>query len=267
LIKSYPNKYVVCEATAEPKVYARTDICGGAFAFGLENQISKAAKGETEAIQKVAQYYTQAPHTLASFASNHDQFAGKRLWDQVNGNEVHYKLAAATYLLLPGTPFIYYGEEIGMAGAKGLTDDPFIRGPYSWLPNEATAGFTTGLPYRAVSGNVSTHHAQIQKVGADSLWSFYRDMVALRNTRTSLAKGSYEAAQAQGQVLTYQRKAGQEHSVVVINYGAQSVPLTIEGLASNATLRALYPAKGVVNQKGGQVTVPAQSVHVFAVEK
>ena len=92
-------------------------------------------------------------------------------------------------------------------------------------------------------------------------------MVALRNTRTSLAKGSYEAAQAQGQVLTYQRKAGQEHSVVVINYGAQSMPLTIEGLASNATLRALYPAKGVVNQKGGQVTVPAQSVHVFAVEK
>jgi glycosidase len=267
LIKSYPNKYVVCEATAEPKVYARTDICGGAFAFGLENQISKAAKGETEAIQKVAQYYTQAPHTLASFASNHDQFAGKRLWDQVNGNEVHYKLAAATYLLLPGTPFIYYGEEIGMAGAKGLTDDPFIRGPYSWLPNEATAGFTTGQPYRAVSGNVSTHHAQIQKAGADSLWSFYRDMVALRNTRTSLAKGSYEAAQAQGQVLTYQRKAGQEHSVVVINYGAHSVPLTIEGIASNATLRALYPAKGVANQKDGQVTVPAQSVYVFAVEK
>jgi hypothetical protein len=45
------------------------------------------------------------------------------------------------------------------------------------------------------------------------------------------------------------------------------MPLTIEGLASNATLRALYPAKGVANQKGGQVTVPAQSVYVFAVEK
>ena len=267
LIKSYPNKYVVCEATAEPKVYAQPEICGGAFAFGLENQISKAAKGDPEAIQKVAQYYTKAPHTLASFASNHDQFAGKRLWDQVNGNEVQYKLAAATYLLLPGTPFIYYGEEIGMAGAKGLSDDPFIRGPYSWLPNEKTAGFTTGQPYRATSGNVSTHHAQIQKAGADSLWSFYRDMLTLRNTRTSLAKGSYEAPQVQGQVLTYQRKAAQEHSVVVINYDTQAVPVTVENMDSNATLRALYPAKGVANQKGGQVTVPAQSVNVFAVEK
>lgn len=267
LIKSYPNKYVVCEATSEPKVYAREDICGGAFAFGLENQIAKAAKGETEAIQKVAQYYTQAPHTLASFASNHDQFAGKRVWDQVNGNEAHYKLAAATYLLLPGTPFIYYGEEIGMAGAKGLTDDPFIRGPYSWQPNEKNAGFTTGQPYRAISGNVTTHHAQAQKASADSLWAFYRDMLALRHSRTSLAKGSYENAKAQGQLLSYQRKAGSEHTVVVLNYGAQPTSIIVEGLANDSTLRALYPIKGVANQKGPQITVPAQSVQVFAVEK
>jgi glycosidase len=267
LIKSYPNKYVVCEATAEPKVYAREDICGGAFAFGLENQIAKAAKGETEAIQKVAQYYTQAPHTLASFASNHDQFAGKRLWDQVGGNEVHYKLAAATYLLLPGTPFIYYGEEIGMAGSQGLTDDPFIRGPYSWLPNPATAGFTTGQPYRAISGNVSTHHAQAQRASAEGLWSFYRDMLALRNARTSLAQGSYESAQAQGQTLSYQRKFEKEHSLVAINYSAQPVLLTLPGISNSDTLRALYPAKGVPTQKGAQMTVPAQSVQVFAVEK
>jgi alpha-amylase len=267
LIKSYPNKYVVCEATAEPKVYAREDICGGAFAFGLENQISKAAKGEVEAIQKVAQYYTQAPHTLASFASNHDQFAGKRLWDQVNGNETHYKLAAATYLLLPGTPFIYYGEEIGMAGAKGLTDDPFIRGPYSWQPNEKTAGFSSAQPYRAVSGNVSTHHAQGQKTSDNSFWSFYRDMLKLRNTRISLSKGSYEAVQTQGQVWAYQRKSGQEHSAVVINYGTQLAALQLEGIASNATLRPIYPGNGLSNQKGAQITVPAQSVYVFAVEK
>ena len=267
LIKSYPNKYVVCEATAEPKVYAQPEICGGAFAFGLENQIAKAAQGDSNAIQKVAAYYTQAPHSLASFVSNHDQFAGKRLWDQVSGNEVQYKLAAATYLLLPGTPFIYYGEEIGMAGARGLSDDPFIRGPYSWLPNEATAGFTSGLAYRAISGNVSTHHAQGQKADAESLWSFYRDMLALRNTRISLAKGSYEEAKAQGQVLTYQRKAGQEHSVVVVNYGAQPAPIHLEGIGNNVTLRPLYPNKNSSKQTGTPLTVPALSVLVFAVEK
>ena len=154
-----------------------------------------------------------------------------------------------------------------MAGAKGLTDDPFIRGPYSWQPNEKTAGFTSAQPYRAVSGNVSTHHAQGQKASDNSLWSFYRDMLKLRNTRISLAKGSYEAAQAQGQVLAYQRKAGQEHSAVIINYGTQPAALQLEGIASSATLRSVYPSKGIPNQKGAQLTMPAQSVYVFAVEK
>ena len=267
LIKSYPNRYVVCEATAEPKVYAREEICGGAFAFGLENQIAKAAQGETEAILKVAQYYTQAPHSLASFASNHDQFAGKRLWDQVNGNELHYKLAAATYLLLPGTPFIYYGEEIGMAGAKGLSDDPFIRGPYSWQANEETAGFTTGKPYRAISGNNSTHHVQVQKATSNSLWSFYKELLALRNSRQSLAKGSYEFAKAQGQTLSYQRKAGSEHSVVVINYGLQPMQIELDGITSPSKLSAVYASTGIASLKGNALNVPAQSVHVFAVNK
>ena len=180
---------------------------------------------------------------------------------------MQYKLAAATYLLLPGTPFIYYGEEIGMAGAKGLTDDPFIRGPYSWQDNEKTAGFTSAQPYRAVSGNVSTHHAQGQKVNDNSLWSFYRDMLKLRNTRISLAKGSYEAVQTQGQVWAYQRKAGQEHSVVIINYGMRPAALQLEGIDSNATLRPIYPSKGKSNQIGAQLSMPAQSVYVFAVEK
>jgi hypothetical protein len=68
-------------------------------------------------------------------------------------------------------------------------------------------------------------------------------------------------------VLSYQRKAGSEHTVVVLNYGAQPTPITLEGLANDSTLRALYPIKGVANQKGPQITVPAQSVQVFAVEK
>jgi len=204
---------------------------------------------------------------LASFASNHDQFAGKRLWDQVNGNELHYKLAAATYLLLPGTPFIYYGEEIGMAGAQGLSDDAFIRGPYSWQANEETAGFTTGKPYRAVSGNNSTHHAQVQKATPNSLWSFYKELLALRNSRQSLAKGSYEFAKAQGQTLSYQRKAGSEHSVVVINYGLQPMQIDLDGITSPSKLSSVYASGGIASFKGNALNVPAQSIHVLAVNK
>ena len=268
LIKSYPGRYVVCEATAKPVDYANPDICGGAFAFGLETDISKAAQGDAQAIAKVANFYTQAPHTLASFASNHDQFAGKRMWDQVNGNEMHYKLAAATYLLLPGTPFVYYGEEIGMAGAKGLADDPFIRGPYSWQGNAQTAGFTTGTPYRALAGNVTTHHAQAQMQTKQSLWAFYKDMIHLRNPRTSLSRGTYEFAQAQGQTLRYLRRWGKEQTWVLINYGKQEAQITLDGLNEQDPLQLLYPSERQQQRivAGKALTVAPQSVQIWAVQ-
>jgi hypothetical protein len=54
---------------------------------------------------------------------------------------------------------------------------------------------------------------------------------------------------------------------VVINYGTQPAALQLEGITSNATLRPIYPGNGLSNQKGAQITLPAQSVYVFAVEK
>ena len=264
LIKSYPGRYVVCEATAEPMAYAREDICGGAFAFGLENQIAKAAKGERDAIQKVAQYYQTAPHTLASFASNHDQFAGKRLWDQVAGNETHYKLAAATYLLLPGTPFIYYGEEIGMAGAQGLTDDPFIRGPYSWSNDAATAGFTSGKPYRALASNLATHSSALQYQTPNSLRSFYKDLLKWRNARPSLSQGTYEQATAHGQLLSYVRRWGTEATWVVINYSTQ--PADFKFPIGSAQPRLLYVGPSSEPFMSKQGTIPGQSVQIFSLE-
>ena len=267
LIQSYPGRYVVCEATAQPRAYANPEVCGGSFAFGLENKIVPAARGDVKAIQDVAQYFVTAPHTLATFVSNHDQFAGQRLWNQVEGNEVQYKLAAATYLLLPGTPFIYYGEDIGMAGAQDLTGDPEIRGPLSWTTDARNGGFTSGQPYRALATNVATHTVQSQQRDPQSIWAFYRDMLALRNSRVSIARGSYEFAQVQGQTMAYQRRMGREHSLVLINYGQQAASLLIDGLAQEATVRPLYPAGAAQRLTGRQLTVPAQSVQVFALEK
>jgi alpha-amylase len=56
---------------------------------------------------------------MSTMLSNHDSFAGERACGTSSAATLaqlaQYKLAAATYLLQPGTPFIYYGEEIGMA--------------------------------------------------------------------------------------------------------------------------------------------------------
>ena len=286
-VHRYPGRYVVCEATAEPRDYAQPQLCGGAFAFGLEKDLAPAARGDAEAIARVAAFYRTAPHTLASFVSNHDQFAGRRLWDQVAGDERAYRLAAATYLLLPGTPFIYYGEEIGMAGAKGLSGDPAIRGPYSWTGEPERAGFSTARPYRALATNQATHHLQAQLRDPASLWHFYKYVLQLRNSRVSIARGSYEWPQAEGQRMAFQRRHGHEHTLVAFNYGREAAPLVLQGVQPGQRLRVLMPAgamTGAVTAAApsaatptsasfvtvgadGALMLPAQSVQVFALER
>ena len=154
-----------------------------------------------------------------------------------------------------------------MGGAIGLNDDPKIRGPLSWSPDPNNGGFTTGQPYRELASNLSSHHVQGQVQSAHSIWAFYKDMLALRNSRVSIARGTYEFAQAKGQLMAYQRRMGREHSLVLINYAQQAATLTLDGLTADAQLRPLYPAGGVQRLRAGQLTVPAQSVQVFALEK
>jgi alpha-amylase len=267
LIKAYPHRYVMCEATAEPQVYGADNLCGGAFAFGYVQHIREAALGKAASVPVLAEYFKTAPRGMATFLSSHDAWAGRRMMDEMRGDETAYRLAAATYLLQPGTPFIYYGEEVGMRGLPTLQGDPAVRGPMSWTPDAARAGFTTGQPYRAAAPNAATHNLQMQRADPASLFHHYKAMLALRNNLPSVARGSFEQARAQGQVLTWQRQWQQERSVVVINYGDAPQPLVLEGLGAGQAYRAAYPvaASGLQANAAGaaQVAVPARSVQVW----
>jgi alpha-amylase len=249
-IKAYAHRYVVCEATAEPQQYGDPAVCGGAFAFGHVHQYVEAARGKPEAVPKVVDYYSRARPTMATFVSNHDIFAGQRLWDQVGGDGAAYRLAAAAYLLQPGTPFVYYGEEIGQAGVPGLPGDLPLRSPMSWTADRATAGFSTGTPFRPVAPNVATHNVAAQLKDPRSLHRFYKTLIGLRNAHPSIARGSYERPLAQGLVAGWQRRLDdggvREHSLVLINYGSQAAPARVDGLPAGARLVSALPAGGAV---------------------
>lgn len=262
MIRSYPNRYVVCEATAKPIDYGKATLCGGAFAFGYVHHFVKAAEGDAESVKKLAAYYRTRSQTMATFVSNHDRFAGDRLWDQVEGDPAAYRLAAAGYLLQPGTPFIYYGEEVGQGSvaAAGITGDMPLRAPMSWTP---TGGFSTSAaPFRPVSPNVALNNAESQRADPNSIWNFYKQMIALRNTRTSIARGSFEYSFADGLVLGYQRQLGAERTLVLINYGREAKRLRLRGVGERATLTPLHPA-GRSKRRGPLITVAPRSVQVF----
>ncbi len=265
LIRSYPNRYVVCEATAEPQAYGDPALCGGAFAFGLQYEIIKAAQGDAPAVQKVSDYYAQMAPTMATFLHNHDIFAGARVWDQLKGDEARYRLAAASYLLAPGTPFIYYGEEIGLAGITGKGDEP-LRAPMSWT---ADGGFSSSVtPFRALSPNRARQNAASQARDPRSLLNFYRSLLQLRQRLPALTQGSYEAARVQGQVWSFQRILGAQRLLVLVNYAGAPATIELDGLPARARLS---PKLSAVNSKAARVDgqghvrlrLPALSVQVL----
>jgi glycosidase len=258
-IKRYPQRYVVCEATAEPAAYGDPAVCGGAFAFGYVHHFVEAARGKPESVRQLASYYRSAPSTMATFLSNHDIFTGGRLWDQLAGDLARYRVAAAAYLLQPGTPFIYFGEEIGQAGVTTLPADQPVRSPMSWT---AAGGFSSGTPYRPSSPNAAAFNAAAESRDPRSLLAFYKAMLGLRNSRPSIARGSFESSFADGLVLGFQRHFGTERSLVLINYDTRPAMVTVPGIDGAGRLAPLYPA-GADTPASATMTLAPQSVQVF----
>jgi glycosidase len=270
VVQAYPNRFMVCEAPAQPQRYGADSVCGGAFAFGQQTAVIDATAGDATAVASVAAYFSSAPAGMASFLTNHDAFAGDRLWDQVSGNVAEYKLAAATNLLQGRTPFLYYGEEVGMAGGAGLSGDWKLRTPMSWTAsNRGAGGFSSASPFRANSANVGTQNVAAQQGVAGSLHSFYKDVIALRKSRPSLMTGDYRNAAANGAVMSFQRVAGSETTVVAFNYANSLATASLANLPANAVLRRLWPvgaANAAADASGrADVAMAARSFTVFAV--
>jgi glycosidase len=153
-----------------------------------------------------------------------------------------------------------------MANAP-LDGDRALRAPMSWTGDARTAGFTRGTPFRALSANVATQNVSAEQARPDGLLAWYRDLLRLRNAHPSLTVGDAGATQATGQVLAYQRKAGDERALVVVNYGA-ATSFEARALPARARYRRVFPAgesdKLVAGRDGrARLALPAQSVRVY----
>ena len=92
------------------------------------------------------------------------------------------------YLTLPGIPYIYYGEEIGMVGEK---PDEFIRRPMQWN-GDRNAGFSDTNPWIAVHGGYPRFNVEREAGDPSSLLTTYKKLIQLRNKLKPLQIGTYE---------------------------------------------------------------------------
>ena len=158
------------------------------FNFSLATGIRLALQGGRAAPLAAALGDTIASwpaNQQGSFLANHDQ---TRIMSELYGDTPSAKLAAFLLLTAPGTPFVYYGEEIGMTGRK---PDERIRTPMRWTSDPATAGFTTGTPWEALSeDDAASVNVEAQAVDPESLLATYQGLVRARADNPALQTGA-----------------------------------------------------------------------------
>ncbi len=203
------------------------------FAFPISEALIEAVRtGKAGGLVPSVQQFQRAEPAWrwAPFQRNHDQ---TRTMTALGNDTAGARLAATILLTLPGVPFVYYGEEIGMTGDK---PDERLRTPMQWARAPA-AGFTRGKPWEALQPDSFTANVAVEDHASNSLLKLYRWLIRLRANGTALREGQLEPVDTGNEsLLAYLRKDGSSRVLVVVNLG--KVPATLS-LPGRFTLRSL----------------------------
>ncbi len=178
--------------------------------------------------------------------SNHD-LPGRHYSRYAKGDETdkRARVAAAMLLTLRGTPFLYYGEEIGMSNRKiprktiqdpmGKKFWPILKGrdpgrtPMQWNAS-SHAGFSTTEPWLPVHPNHTVVNAEKEAGDPGSILSFYREMIWLRKKTPALCQGSYRPlVSGRTDYLAYLRSNPEQTVLVLLNFVGKPVPALLSG--------------------------------------
>jgi alpha-amylase len=227
-----PDALIVGEVWSDTTEVARyvNEQVDLAFEFRLAEDMVRSAAFRTSSgvlnqLETVLESYPSGQY--ATFLTNHDQ---DRVMSQVRGEVGNAKVAATMLLTLPGVPFIYYGEEIGMTGVK---PDEDIRRPMQWNAEE-DAGFTEGDPWRAPDANYHTVNVAAETDNPDSLLSTYRDLIHARSSSPAMLRGDFTLVESsERKVVAFLRQHETETVLVLLNL--DDVPVSEYALTLDAS--------------------------------
>jgi alpha-amylase len=225
----------VFDSTAELLAYY-PDQLDAYFAFEVSEAILQAVRSGSSSglMDAVLQLQQAVPNDRwAPFLRNHDQ---TRAMTWLNENAELAKLAASLLLTLPGLPFVYYGEEIGMTGDK---PDPRIRTPMHWNL-EAAAGFSEGIPWEPLQPDSFSANVAAQAGEPGSLLSHYRRLIHLRAEHPALGAGMLVPLHTETeQIAAFLRRNGDHVALIIANLGST----TLSRVALSSAAGALPPGR------------------------
>jgi alpha-amylase len=234
-----------------------------AFDFPLAAAIVSAARnGRTEELASVlaAVKKSYPPGAVdAPFLTNHDQ---RRVATEVGSDPARLRLAAALLLTLPGSPFIYQGEELGQENGPGQADEE-KRTPMCWECQGAGHGFSEISPWRAFAPGADRRCVSAERADPGSLLSWYRTLIAVRKSTPALARGDLQLVKVPGAprtAIAFLRRNGTEAVLVVHNAGAEAADtglLEVAGTSAEPLLPG--PARLERSEGGWRATLPPLS--------
>ena len=229
-------------------------------------QVLRAAGNEAtvktyaSALQKAhAAYSAGNPNYIdAPFLSNHDV---GRIAGFVGRDEYKTKLAGAMNIFMSGSCFIYYGEEIGMVGAG---NDPSKRAPMYW--NTARDNGTTNPPPECeLPAEYPFGSLEEQKGNDLSIYNYYRQAIAIRNSIPAMARGAAteETALNLGCVSAYCKTCDLGSCIVLMNISPEAAQADLSAYG-DWTLAATLSADGSpIAMEGSTLSLPAYGTAVL----
>ena len=184
-------------------------------------------------------WYAHIPETgwPCNVLSNHDMFRSIDRFPWRLYKDEKAKVAATLLLTLRGTPFVYYGEEIGMRNGKvkyteikdplGKKWWPLFQGrdkartPMQWNDN-IHGGFTSGKPWLPVNNEAAFRNVENQERNESSLLHHYRQLIHLRKTHPALHEGRWvPLINGDKGILAYSRIHEDERIIIILNFTAR----------------------------------------------
>ena len=176
--------------------------------------------------------------------SNHDLFRSIDRFPWRRNKEQKAKVAAALLLTLKGTPFIYYGEEIGMRNSRikyrDLRDPlgkrfwPFFSGrdkartPMQWN-SSLHGGFTDEKPWLPVNSDTVHRNVEKQEKEQTSLLTFYKTLIKIRKNHPALQQGQWiPMLTGRNGILVYARIVEDEWIVIVLNFTGRKKRMVLQ---------------------------------------
>ncbi len=266
----YENRFILAEANMWPDdvrpYFGDGDECQMAFHFPLMPRLYMALRQEDRL--PITEIMAQTPAIPDNcqwglFLRNHDELTlemvtdderdymylaysadprmrinvgiRRRLAPLVDNNRRRIELLNSILFSFPGTPILYYGDEIGMGDNIYLGDRNGVRTPMQWN-SDRNAGFSRAVPARLYSPVImdpiwgyEAINVEAQDSDTSSLLHWTRNMIALRKLFQVFGRGSLEFLKPENRkVLAYLREWNGERVLCVANLSRFAQPMTLD---------------------------------------